>query len=137
MVNFAFMAKKIFGTTKNSLEWAILSQFLCIGHLFHFIFVNEIDFVLWNWNFQIFGAFPKMFGYSKYFLKCFFKNWIFQVLSTKSISLTKIKWKRCPIHRNWLKIAHFGEFLVVPKFLGKFLKYHNLEIPSSKSTFVS
>ena len=84
---------KIFGTTENSAEW-------CIGHLFHLIFVNDIDFVLWYWNIQNFGVFPKMFGYSRYFLKCSLKTWIFQVLSTKSISLTKIKWKRCPIYRN-------------------------------------
>ena len=64
------------------------------------------------------------------------KIWKFHFQSMKSILVTKIKWKRCPICRNWPKIAHSGEFSVVQKIFRKFPKYQNLAVLSSKSSFV-
>ena len=115
MVNISKNWEGILPFDLNSYSCSVL----CIGHLFHLFFVSEIDFVLRTWNIQFFKEhFRKYLEYPNILGKTP-KFWIFQYQSTKSISLTKIKWKRCPIHRNWLKIAHSGEFLVVPKIFGK------------------
>ena len=43
----------------------------------------------------------------------------FDILSAKSISVTEIKWKWYPIHRNWSKKANSGEFPDFQKISGK------------------
>ena len=48
------------------------------------------------------------------------KMWKFDILSAKSISVTKIKWKWCPIHWNWPNIANSGKFPDFQKISRKF-----------------
>ena len=51
-------------------------------------------------NFQISGK----------FLEKFLDNWNFEILSSKSSSVTKIEWEKYPIHWNWSKSVNFREF---------------------------
>ena len=66
------------------------------------------------------------------------KHDIFQLLRTKSSSVTKNKWNWCPICPNWQKIGHFQAISRVPenswkfpgmmKFLNSVLKIKFLDI---------
>ena len=48
------------------------------------------------------------------------KMWKFDILSAKSISVTKIKWKWCPIHWNWQNMANSRKFPDFQKIFRKF-----------------
>ena len=65
-------------------------------------------------NFQRISMFPEnIWKSSRKMLK-------FDIVSAKSISVTKIKWKWCPIHWNWPNIANSGKFPDFQKISRKF-----------------
>ena len=64
--------------------------------------------------------------------------WKFDILSAKSISVTKIKWKWCPIHWNWPNIANSGKFPDIQKISWKkSRKILRFDILSAKSISVT
>ena len=62
---------------------------------------------------------PENFQIPRKFLQTFLENWNFEILSLKSISVTKVEWKWYPICWNWPKTANSWEFPDFQKISGK------------------
>ena len=60
-----------------------------------------------------------MYMFPENIWKSSWKMWKLDILSAKSISVTRIKWKWCPIHWNWPNIANSGKFPDFQKISGK------------------
>ena len=64
---------------------------------------------------QYVGIGPKQqffenFQISRKFLEKFLDNWNFEILSSKSSSVTKTEWEKYPLHWNWSKSGNSRQF---------------------------
>ena len=59
----------------------------------------------------------------------------FDILSAKSISVSTIEWKWCPIHWNWPNIANSGKFPDFQKISRKIQKIFEIWYSESKINF--
>ena len=84
--------------------------------IFKFWLQNQFQWLKLSGNdTQCVGIGPKQqflenFQISGKFLEKFLDNWNFEILSSKSSSVTKTEWEKYPIHWNWSKSANSRQF---------------------------
>ena len=114
------------GTLDIDWNWPIFCQFWHIGHIFHLIFVTELEFGLNDWKMSFFLIISSNF----WIWIPGFQKWpgigIFELLRPNWTSVRKIKWNRCPIWQKWQKLAISRQYPEFQKIPGCFQEWWNV-----------